>query len=485
VSKFAPKNLYKAQMKKIFSFICLSLSTMFLLTSCLNSNDDSYYGDTAITAFTLGTLNRYVHVKTSAGKDSTYKTTLTGSSYNFYIDQTNRTIYNPDSLPIWTDNSKVVCTITSKNSGVVYYKSLKSDSVFYHSSSDSVDFSKPRTFYVFATDGSAYRQYTINVNVHQELSDTFIWHRISTNSTIAAFTGMKALELNGTILLFGTNGSETAIYSTPEAGGEEWTKMTTNVTLDADAYKNIVIHNGLVFVKSNRSILKSSDGISWTTITGTTDIENLVASSTTRLFATKDHNLISSLDEGLNWTKENLDEDSTLLPSRDFTYYTMPLASNDSIDRVMIVGNRSFESYPDDTTSVVWNKIEEYSNGNNTGTWTYYNVANDNYSGYAPRLTNFTMVPYDDGVLAFGGDGLGKSKATAFDHFYQSRDNGITWKNNSTYYFPDGFSSSKTSFTAVKDTKNNLWLICGESGQIWRGRLNRLGWDTIKTTFTE
>ena len=227
-------------MKKIYSFICLSLSTMFLLTSCLNDSNDTstYYGDTAITAFTLGTLNRYTHVKTSTGKDSTYKTTLTGSSYYFYIDQVNKTIYNPDSLPIWTDNSKVVCTITSKNGGLIYSKSLKSDSIFYHNSTDSVDFSQPRTFYVYATDGSGYRQYTIKVNVHQELSDTFVWHKISTNSTIAAFTGMKALELNGKILLFGTNGSETAIYSTPESDGAEWTKINTSVALDADAYKN-------------------------------------------------------------------------------------------------------------------------------------------------------------------------------------------------------------------------------------------------------
>lgn len=474
-------------MKKIYSFICLSLSTMFLLTSCLNNSDDTstYYGDTAITAFTLGTLNRYVHVKTSAGKDSTYKSTLTGSSYNFYIDQVSKTIYNPDSLPIWTDNSKVVCTITSKNGGLIYSKSMKSDSIFYHNSSDSVDFSKPRTFYVYATDGSAYRQYTIKVNVHQELSDTFMWHKISTNSTIAAFTGMKALELNGKILLFGTNGSETAIYSTPESDGAEWTKIATNLSLDADAYKNVIIHNGMLFAKSNSSILKSADGASWTTVSATTDITSLVASSTKNLFAIRNNNLVSSHDGGINWTKESLDDDSTLLPSRDFTYYTMPLPSNDSIDRVMIVGNRSANDYSTDTASVVWNKIEDYSNGSEAGTWTYFNVAKDNYSGYAPRLTNLTMVPYDDGVLAFGGDGIGKSKATAFNHFYQSRDNGITWKNNSAYHFPEGFSSSKTSFAAVKDSKNNLWIICGESGQIWRGRLNRLGWETTKTTFTE
>jgi hypothetical protein len=30
---------------------------------------------------------------------------------------------------------------------------------------------------------------------------------------------------------------------------------------------------------------------------------------------------------------------------------------------------------------------------------------------------------------------------------------------------------------AAADDSNYLWVVLGGSGQIWRGRLNRLGWE--------
>ena len=74
------------------------LLVIAVLTSCLKSNDDEavYYNDAAITSFTLGTLNRYLHTTTAAGKDSIYKTSVAASSYKFNIDQINHVIFNPD-----------------------------------------------------------------------------------------------------------------------------------------------------------------------------------------------------------------------------------------------------------------------------------------------------------------------------------------------------------------------------------------------------
>ena len=116
--------------RKLLPFIVL-FSAIFLFDSCLNDNDNGvvYYNDTAITAFTPGTLNQYLHTKTASGKDSVYKKTLTGSKFPFYIDQMKNEIYNPDSLPYGTDAKHVICTITSKNSGVIALKSMTSDSM--------------------------------------------------------------------------------------------------------------------------------------------------------------------------------------------------------------------------------------------------------------------------------------------------------------------------------------------------------------------
>lgn len=164
--------------RKFFAFILL-LSAGLSLSSCLSSDDDTnieYTHDTAITAFSLGTMNRYYLGKTSDGtKDSTYATTIAGSNYKFYIDQTAGKIYNADSLPVGTKISAALASITAKQSSPLLWvlkgKDNK-DSLAYYSSSDSVDFSKPKEIRVYNNDYSAYRTYTITVNVHKEGPDS-------------------------------------------------------------------------------------------------------------------------------------------------------------------------------------------------------------------------------------------------------------------------------------------------------------------------
>ena len=130
-------------------------SVLFTFTSCLDDDSDEivYPSDAAISAFSLGKLNRYVTTTTSKGNDSIIKSTVTGSSYKFYIDQVNRTIYKPDSLPYGTDVKHVVCTIGSKNSARVLLKSTTSDSLFYFNGNDSLDFSVPRELVVYSLNG--------------------------------------------------------------------------------------------------------------------------------------------------------------------------------------------------------------------------------------------------------------------------------------------------------------------------------------------
>jgi hypothetical protein len=161
-------------MNKKFYVCIMFVSVMIVFTSCLGTNDENvYYNDTAITAFTLGTLDRTAHTTSYTGGDSTYSTTVTGSNYKMYIDQVNRKIYNLDSLPYGTDIKHVLVTITTKNGGVAAIKNVKSDTLSYYSSSDSIDFTTPRTFFVYSNDGTAYCKYVASVGAHKEEADSF------------------------------------------------------------------------------------------------------------------------------------------------------------------------------------------------------------------------------------------------------------------------------------------------------------------------
>ena len=130
---------------KILS-VALALAGAMTIASCLSDNDSSsdivYYGDGAITSFSLGKLNRYYLYnngdtikKTTDGTDSV--TTVACSGYKMTIDQLayatdengNPTkmhpIWNTDSLPAGTDIRKTVTTISSKNSGIITLLRLK------------------------------------------------------------------------------------------------------------------------------------------------------------------------------------------------------------------------------------------------------------------------------------------------------------------------------------------------------------------------
>ena len=190
---------------------------MLLFASCIDDDktEVTLYDDIAITAFGLSSAKIYKHTTSSTGNDSVYaEMDGTVSNYPFHIDHLRGEIYNTDSLPAGIDASKSFCTYTTKNSGVVFLESFLGDSEYILSTSDTVDFSAPRYVKVHAMDNSSIRRYKITVNVHKEKGDEFHWNRMPDFSGTAMLSGMKAVSTAGRILVFGTDGNNTRIYST-------------------------------------------------------------------------------------------------------------------------------------------------------------------------------------------------------------------------------------------------------------------------------
>ena len=230
--------------KKFLAFACMALA-MFAFSSCLNSDEDeiTYYDDTAVTAFSLSAANRYIHTTASDGvTDSVYKTSLTVSGYAFSIDQQQRKIYNPDSLPVGTDVAHVLATISSKNGGSIVLN-LKNkagnDSLAYYSSSDSIDFTNPVRVRVYNTRGLAYREYTVQVNVHRQEGDVFKWNSTEA-SALQTVTGRRMVVNGDGLYLFGLKGDATVgfVYS-----NQTW-KQLSRRSFGADAYKNVAVQQG-------------------------------------------------------------------------------------------------------------------------------------------------------------------------------------------------------------------------------------------------
>ena len=460
------------------------LSALSCLTSCLKSDNDEtvYYDDAGITSFTLGTLNRYVHTLSKNGADSIYKTTVTGSKYAFYIDQNAREIYNPDSLPYGTDASHIICTVLTKNSGVVAIKSMVSDSVRWYSSSDSIDFTQPREFIVYSNSNKAMTRYKVRVNVHQEEGNVFNWTQAGSSSLFANLKGMKGMAVGKEVLVFGTTGEETVVIG---YGADGWTQRSSALgAFSEDAWKNVVEKDGVLFMKSGTQLLRRTADGEWEK-TADVDLQQLVASSSSSLYAiSRAGVVVSSDDNGLTWEEEEMDADAALLPTQDISYVCTPVKTNTSLERLVLVGNRNETAYHDEKVAVVWSKIEDRERENVVHSWSY-NGADELAKFPLPRLRGLTVVGYGDGMVAVGGSGLGDCSVNAFAHIYESLDGGLAWKTRSYLPLPSGLQCNDGIVAMMTDADNNLWLVCGGSGQVWRGRLNRLGWQENQTSFTK
>lgn len=473
-------------MKSKFAAFTLLLATVFLMASCLESdNDYTYTDDCAISSFSVTTAKQNTFVKTSDGlRDSLVVKELTLSNYKFYIDQINGKIYNPDSLPCGVDAKKLLCSVSNSSAGLVVIKKEKSDSLDYFSSTDSLDFSVDREVQVISNSGLSVKKYTIHVNVHKEQADSFAWHATPICAELKNLQGIKTAAVNGKLLLLGTDGNNTLVYAN---NGTQWTKCETNLghNLAADAYKSLVTKDDYAYISDGGNIVRTNDGKTWDIMGEATDVTRLVAASRYSLYGyATDGRLMTSKDNGATWTVAEIDDELSLMPYGETTYASVEIEGYAKTDRVMLFGTRDAATYPNDKHLTIWGKIDEAAANSENQPWAYYGVSADNKHA-APLLSGISAVAYDGGVYMIGQE---EGKAPKF---YKSLDNGITWREDTaTVMLPTNFNENATNAITAKgtyaltvDKNKSLWLVNASNGMTWRGRINRLGWAKEQTAF--
>jgi hypothetical protein len=205
-------------------------------------------------------------------------------------------------------------------------------------------------------------------------------------------------------------------------------------------------------------------------------IKRWIGTTSKEIYAlSTDNHLMVSKDDGKTWERDIMDEDESLLPVQDIAFVSYPLEYASNTEYALMVGNRSTSSYPQERIVMVWRKIVDNDEYTPEGFWSYLEPVG---KLTLPRMEHMSLVAYDDGILCIGGANLGADIISSpYDLIYQSRDDGITWKLNDSYQMPEGFEGSMTNSVGMAvDNEDNLWLFCGGTGQIWRGRLNKLGW---------
>ena len=446
--------------RKFFAFIALITATLSL-SSCLSSDETTveYTHDTANTAFSLGSLDRYT--KTKAGKDTLLKANVRGSDYKFYIDQARRWIYNVDSLPCGVRDTAMLATISSKNSSPILLMDInKTDSVAaYYSSSDSINFSKPRLIRVYSSDYSAYAQYTVTVYVHKELPYEFKWHELAqNNSQLAAFSDLKAVACGDDIYVFGKTDEGTKVLKSAINDGSVWSSITMNVGLSSDAYQSAVALDGKLYISDGGKVYASADAAIWTVVSDNADIKQLIGASSKNLYAYTATGISVSEDKGANWKAEKLDTDKAYLPKQNISMNVAGVLSAKDVENVMLLGTR--DKALKDTVATTWLRTVDYANED--GQWNYLEIEN-NKSGKMPWLDQVITCAADTGFVALGSNGK----------WYKSQNAGLTWKQDKMVVLPAKFAT-EGRFAFCRDNQHYYWII--RNGYVWRGRFNIDGW---------
>ncbi|MCR4921707.1 MAG: DUF6242 domain-containing protein [Bacteroidaceae bacterium] len=456
-------------MKKRYKYLMLLMSVV-LLAGCMDDEDKIYSNHCYITGVTLGSVRRQMHTKTSSGSDSIYYTTFTGNNFPMTIDQRNLLIENKDSLLCGAQLGALTMTITYVGSTVAYRPASDPDGEWMaYKSSDSLDVREPLHLLLLSEDGNSFRTYTLRVNVHQQEGDSLYWSRVDSTAIFDGMTQMRAVVLNDRLMVLGKRGGSVtrAIRSTLGRVGE-WTAETTDLPANADVEGIIQRGNSLYATTDDGTLYTSSDGNHWTVAASPIANLRLAAVTDSSFYAILNGRLCRSTD-GADWTEETIDDSLDCLPTNSLRSYS--IVQDNGNERLILLGYRSAAG--NDSTAVVWSKMWNRYTPESEAEWTYINATHDNIY-LCPRLEHLNLFAYDGrGLVVGGGSEEGHGHRAALDGMYFSNDYGITWKRDYELHLPAAARGAAGPVAATVDGDNYIWLIA--SNQVWRGRLNRLG----------
>ena len=179
-------------MRKFIYTLCLMGVTSLGFLSCIGDSDNTVdiYDEACISSVSITAMNKLEHTLGEDWQDATYKVKVT-SFPTLTIDQKNYKIYNTDSLPFESVMDRILLSIEkTAYSGAIVIRSIDGEDKWkVYSSTDSIDFSKPREFRVLNTDGSKYRSYQVNLVAHQVPTNKIRWKEMPKGSYPAAKKG--------------------------------------------------------------------------------------------------------------------------------------------------------------------------------------------------------------------------------------------------------------------------------------------------------
>lgn len=424
----------------LMGFVLVSMA----VTSCLKSDDDTiYYGvDTSVRAFSIDTI--------------------AGKKYRFSIDNLNSIIFNPDSLPYLSDTLMSHFLVDTFNvAGFLLHEDTLFVAPTYTDLTGAINGKGEMVFTVLAVDQATTRKFKLNVNIHQQDPDSLVWKQINNVPQGLANARMgnkvKAHALGNALHIYNySDTKEIKVYSTLTDNPSNYSWDETNVIgLPATAQmNNMAEFNGKLYVATAEGdVYGSADGINW-------DKDEALSGNISTLLAGSSESLM-----GIGYQDG---EKVFCYTDTDATFWTF--------------GERVPETFPTENISYTWHTtptgvqkvtLVGMPLTSNTELVPWFTFIGDGWAElntddmYCPPIENASIVYCTDNLYIFG---------SGLDKVYTSL-SGLTWQEVSSKFLLPEEISGQPNYGMAMDADNFIWIIVSRDGanQIWRGRVNKLG----------
>ena len=453
--------------KYLSLFMALAIGST-ALTSCLGGDDptDDYAGISYVNNAILGSMKRYIPFKKADGTDTVSVSTVTGSTYPLTIDQVGHRIFNCDSLPTYTHVDKVTFSnFTCQGTATIKSLATGNDTLF--AASDSTDYRQSREITVHGLDGNSDVTYTVELRVHQEEGDSLRWHRLAATTPAAHLADLRLMTRGDSLLAWGVGEDGPVAMWALRQNASQWQRATTGTDVPQPA---TIVRQGAAFYGLTAThVMRSTDGINWTaTATRPEGLTTLAGATTQSLYGIGTHGFLRSTDHGSTWAADNAGTNDSI-PRTGATALARPTQANADVEEIILVGTA------EGGRTVAWKRNEmrrEDMEDVARFQWTHIAAEKDNLHKI-PDVSLPALAFYDNGTLLCG------TKSNGYAALYLSYDTGRSWDNTviALPALPAGAQA-----TMAVDNENFIWILCGTDGQLWRGRLNRLGWKDTDAT---
>jgi hypothetical protein len=390
------------------------------------------------------------------------------SAVVFTIDQINGKIFNRDSMPFGTViDEKVLCDMTFDGYaiGVIVMPMATGDTI---SVTDSIDFSQPVIFKVYAADAETTKSYEAQINIHQVNPDSMVWDRYSTLANGRVFEEMKTVEFADSYSVFARENGNVTLFTS--SGLEIWTEITLHGFPDNAILSSITEYDGKLFVTDRTGKLYlTEDQAQWNEASG--DDSPAVKGIMGKIRDNTVHHTsalccIAEVDDILRFCTYNPEKGWTVggevpqdFPVTGFGNITYDIMY---FPHLIIASGRDRDG---NLTDKAWDTMDGLK-------W----VSLTNEKNPFARSEGASLARYDNLLFLMGGFGEDEN---AIVESYFSKDNGVTW--NDTIFFPEDYKS-RGYLNVTVDSDKYMLLFGGKEtkdgnivNEIWRGRINRFG----------